>query len=172
MILRQLLLTVVFSLLKVFPVYSCSCIGNSTVEGSLKGSDIVIVGNVVAAEMIQEVDTSFEIGRDSSGQRRFRSFSKMKYRIVVTENFKGSYIGDTVTILTGMGGGDCGYHFAVGSSYVIYGYKRDRDQRILVGSSTYESDICTRTRKSDDASEIAQLRKLTHRKRLFRLFGH
>jgi hypothetical protein len=42
-----------------------------------------------------------------------------------------------IEILTGYGGGDCGYQFQVGIEYVIYAYKNS--------AGTLETSICTRT---------------------------
>jgi hypothetical protein len=51
----------------------------------------------------------------------------------------------TIKILTGWGGGDCGYQFERGQRYLVYAYV-DRDG--VLGTS-----ICTRTRELEHAGE-------------------
>jgi hypothetical protein len=140
---------------------ACSCIGESTVKGSVKSSDLVIVGNILTGERIDVADTSWSPGKDSLGNDRFVVRSKMKYRVLVTQTFKGKFKGDTITLLTGMGSGDCGYHFNVGSSYIIYGYKDAASNGWR--SNTFTTNICTRTRPATDISEIDAIRKATSR---------
>jgi len=50
-----------------------------------------------------------------------------------------------VEVVTGMGGGDCGYGFQVGEAYVVYAY-RNSEGRLSTG-------ICSRTRPLKDAAE-------------------
>jgi hypothetical protein len=50
-----------------------------------------------------------------------------------------------VTVLTGRGNGDCGYHFEVGESYLVYAYKYNESE---VGTN-----ICQRTARLDDAAK-------------------
>jgi hypothetical protein len=50
-----------------------------------------------------------------------------------------------IEILTGHGGGDCGYEFQVGADYVVYGYKN--------AEGRLETGICTRTRTLAQAAE-------------------
>lgn len=50
-----------------------------------------------------------------------------------------------IEILTGYGGGDCGYEFQVGTEYVVYAYKNSAGQ--------LETGICSRTRPLAEAAE-------------------
>jgi hypothetical protein len=74
------------------------------------------------------------------------------------------YAGDVLTgveasqkeieILTGDGGGDCGYRFQVGIEYVIYAYKNS--------AGRLETGICTRTRTLAEAAEdVKYIRKMS-----------
>jgi hypothetical protein len=52
------------------------------------------------------------------------------FRFVVIESFKGTErIGDQVDIATGMGGGDCGYGFAIGERYLVDAFKSNDQLR-------------------------------------------
>jgi len=50
-----------------------------------------------------------------------------------------------IEILTGYGGGDCGYPFQLGGEYVVYAYKNS--------AGRLETGICMRTRPLDQAAE-------------------
>jgi hypothetical protein len=65
-------------------------------------------------------------------------------RIKVERVWKGSPPAQ-VSIFTGRGGGDCGYGFEVGESYLVYAHKRGED-----GLGT---NICQRTAKLSEASK-------------------
>jgi hypothetical protein len=43
-------------------------------------------------------------------------------RFRVTKAYSGNP-GSEVAVQTGMGGGDCGYHFEPGHTYLVYGHK-------------------------------------------------
>jgi len=51
-----------------------------------------------------------------------------------------------IEILTGLGGGDCGYAFQLGTAYVVYAYKGSEGR--------LETGICGRTRRLADAAEV------------------
>jgi hypothetical protein len=58
-----------------------------------------------------------------------------------------------IEILTGLGGGDCGYPFQTGAEYVVYAYKNS-DGRL-------ETGICSRTRPLDKAGDdVAYFRSM------------
>ncbi len=54
--------------------------------------------------------------------------------------------GSEAEVVTGQGGGDCGYQFERGVRYVVYAYRGDKDGRLHTG-------ICTRTRPLAEADE-------------------
>lgn len=41
--------------------------------------------------------------------------------MLVDKVYKGVSIKDTISILTGLGGDDCGYNFSIDERYIIYG---------------------------------------------------
>ena len=60
-----------------------------------------------------------------------------------------------IEILTGMGGGDCGYSFQSGVDYIVYAYKNSEGR--------LETGICSRTRPLTQAAEdVAYLRAVPH----------
>ncbi|MFY9588187.1 MAG: carboxypeptidase-like regulatory domain-containing protein, partial [Actinomycetota bacterium] len=64
-------------------------------------------------------------------------YKQRMVRFSLEESFRGVQ-GRTVEILTGMGGGDCGYDFKQGEKYFVYAYLNPKDEKLHVG-------ICGRT---------------------------
>jgi len=94
---------------------------------------------------------------------RADSFTRV-FQLSVSESFRGPAIaGQDILIYTGNGGGDCGYRFEVGTSYLVYAELRgDR----LVTS------ICSRTGSAAETAHIIrQLRASQKGGRGFALFG-
>lgn len=58
----------------------------------------------------------------------------------------------TVKIVTGRGGGDCGFHFERGRRYLVYAYRSEEGE--------WGTGICTRTRAIEDAAEDLRYLKL------------
>jgi hypothetical protein len=51
-------------------------------------------------------------------------FPQKQVRLKVTRALAGiDSSAEEITIETGLGGGDCGYHFERGLEYIVYGYK-------------------------------------------------
>jgi hypothetical protein len=74
--------------------------------------------------------------------------------VLATLDVERTFIGTArgrVQIVTGSGGGDCGYHFDRGRKYLVYAWKAP--------SGRYATSICSRTRPVEDADE--DLRYLT-----------
>ena len=70
----------------------------------------------------------------------------------------------TLTILTGNGGGDCGFRFIEGQSYIVYGERDNYLFDVEDGIKTtrfkdaYWTNICTKTQQfnQDEADSIAK----------------
>ena len=82
----------------------------------------------------------------SSSDSKFSSmFRKKTVRFAVNESFRGIEE-RSVELETGMGGGDCGFAFESGQSYLIYAYRIRETGKLATG-------ICTRTQLLSKASE-------------------
>jgi Carboxypeptidase regulatory-like domain len=68
------------------------------------------------------------------------------FRFSVDQAFRGVN-GAQVAVMTGIGGGDCGYDFKIGEQYLIYAY-RDQQKKEMLSTS-----VCTRTRPIRNADE-------------------
>ena len=79
-------------------------------------------------------------------------FHSRIFRFTVDKAFRGAE-GKEVEVLTGSGGGDCGYGFQLGGQYFVYAY-RDKTNRLY-------TNICSRTRPASEAdADLAYVRDL------------
>jgi len=107
-------------------VWSCSCKPPDPPKKSLATVDAVFVGKVV-----QVVEGKKDV------------FPRKTVVLVVSTVWKGKLTKE-LSLTTGIGGGDCGYRFEEGKSYLIYAYGD-----VKKGMST---NICTRTRPLERAA--------------------
>lgn len=89
----------------------------------------------------------------------------------VNNIFKGSKATQKIRIMTGIGGGDCGYYFEAGKTYIVYA---DKQPYILIDSfkdenkisfkshdeGLFETDDCTGTTDQVTKEEAALKREL------------
>jgi len=90
-------------------------------------------------------------------------FTKV-FQLSISESFRGPTIaGQDIMIYTGNGGGDCGYRFEIGTSYLVYAH--------LAGDRLVTS-ICSRTGSfAETAHIIRQLRASQKGEQVADLFG-
>jgi hypothetical protein len=129
----------------VFPntAHACSCVADYSHEQAFDDAEAVFVGRVLA------IDEHRGFARQLLRTIPFLD-NRPSYRSVafhVTERWKGV---DTnlVTVATGFGGGDCGFLFAEGETYLVYAHDGDfYGEELATG-------ICSHTevlRHSEDA---------------------
>jgi hypothetical protein len=81
-------------------------------------------------------------------------FSQRVVRLIVEERFRGDVEKVETEVLTGWGGGDCGYGFRMGERYLVYAHRNEKDRKLY-------TSICTRTRPlADAADDLAFVREL------------
>lgn len=128
------------------PAAACSCVFDADANHAcfaFADSDAIFLGRVSEIE---------EIWRPEGEGRRSDepAWPERRVRFVIEEVFRG-VDGTEVEVTTGMGGGDCGYGFEVGESYLVYAYG--------AASGRPATGICTRTAPaSAAASDLAYLR--------------
>lgn len=110
-------------LLSTATAVACSCMGNRARCQSFWEANAVFSGQVISINIESEGD---RYGR----QRRV-------VRLFVKESFRGVSVPE-VEVITGLGGGDCGFGFQIGKDYLVYAYERETDHKL-------ETGICTRT---------------------------
>lgn len=142
---RALLLTFASLLLVIFSATraeACSCMMPGPPCQEFSEASAVFVGTVTGIKTAP---------RDEAEQRD----AARRVTFAVKEAFSGVK-GKQASVWTGFGGGDCGYSFDEGASYLVYASARP-DGRLYTG-------ICTRTRPaSAAASDVAFLRALARR---------
>lgn len=109
------------------PAEACTCLGGAAPCQAFFDVPAVFVGKV----------QSISEHTGASG------FSGRRVHLDVAEAFRG-VTSQEVDIDTGNGGGDCGYPFKVGESYLVYAYLEKDGQTLSTG-------ICTRTKPLRDA---------------------
>lgn len=97
------------------PVYACSCIIPGTPMEEMEKSDAVFSGEVT------KIEDSSSYGYDVT--------------LKVLETWKGTD-GSLIKVHTGMGGGDCGFGFKEGESYLVYASLTDGELQVYSCSLT------------------------------------
>lgn len=129
-----LILSVMCSLLSPRLSYACSCAPPSdslldSVESALEQADIVFVGEAENSELSDDDTvqiTTFYVRNSWKGTIANRVITKVVVSCCV-----------------------CGYHFDVGSTYLVFGYERK--------DNFYSASICSLTRNLEHATEIIHI---------------
>ena len=106
----------------------CSCAKAALPCIAFANSDVIFLGTVVGMGKGQR--------QLHSGERTL-DISTVKISFQVEEKFKGIDV-DHIDVQTGLGGGDCGFPFHMGRTYLVYA---DQD----VESGALETSFCSRT---------------------------
>ncbi len=127
---------------------ACECVGPILPCLGAENAQAVFVGQVLG---ITQVDPP------PKGEAAMPFYAR-KVSFKITESLKGG-VDDTVEVYTGTGGGDCGFGFAKGKSYLVYAH-RGTHGRLTTG-------ICARTREATRGAqdEIKELRLLAQEPR-------
>ena len=141
-----------------FGAIACSCVSPGTVQQEMLGSSRVFLGQVTAIKErpSQAEESWFSDFVEWTNQlfgapppMRDRDFPHKQITFAVKQTFKGTST-HTVRLATGMGGGDCGYAFEIGQTYVVYARGED---------NALEASVCSLTGlASDPRSGLAILR--------------
>ncbi len=94
--------------------------------------DVVFIGTVTRAATVPKKEGAQEY------QSRLVTFA-------VGERFRGIHA-EQAEVGTGLGGGDCGYAFKVGETYLVYAHRNKEDGQL-------STSICTRTRPLTQATD-------------------
>ena len=120
-------------LLSAQAAYACSCIDSGPPCQAYGAVSAVFSGRVM------------EITSFSSTDGPLKDYSQRLVRFAVLQPYRG-VSGNSAETVTGNGGGDCGYPFKVGESYLVYAYQNSQDNRLY-------ASICSRTRPLSEAGE-------------------
>jgi hypothetical protein len=124
--------------------HACSCARMGGECGAAKPAGTIFLGEVVSRRAIA-------IPAGIPGRNDLFS-TKYAFRIHVTEAFAGApRAGETVEVLTGGGGGDCGFNFEIGKRYIVDAYAFPAESRSEAPGVTLGTGICTRTQTEETA---------------------
>lgn len=149
----KILLNTAFLLASYQLALACTCIGEATVKEEMARSSAVFMGTVVSSKLKTVAD-------DSQAENLRLDLEYMEFSLVVEHKYKGWSLNDTVQVVTGFGGGDCGFEFALGKAYFVYCSYEDRHWNYGEKVKKFlTTDICRRTRLATDTSERQSLEK-------------
>jgi hypothetical protein len=128
-------------------VLACSCVGKNNIKKSYKSSSAVFTATVLNIDTVTITDTVFRNYFNDSLYIKSVCRTVVRVRISIQDNYKGMFSKDEEVIIeTGLGKGDCGYIFSIGSRYLIYGSHQERYlNKKLVKDTILFTNICTRT---------------------------
>lgn len=135
---------------------ACSCMPALTVKEEILRSDFVFTGTVKAKN-------KFIIKTYLPGIENL--FNDTEFVFEIDALYKGRQMDKTVEVLTGSGGGDCGYMFEIGEKYIVY------SRLVFPERLSYEmfepyyiTSICTRTQLYNE-TEIKGIQRIEKRSR-------
>jgi hypothetical protein len=156
LMLRRLAFAVfIFPLVVPSVIHACSCaMGTNGCGTALNRDSTVFLGQVISRDEIP----------DSEGGRSNGWPIGYAFHFRTTENFHGAAeAGQEVVISTDRGGGDCGYPFQIGTSYLVYATK---------GEAGFSTSICSGTSPEVMIyGVLKELRSLRDGARVDDLFG-
>lgn len=138
-IIKTYVLIVAFLLIAPIISKACSCIGSGAPCQAYWNTEAVFTGQVTEIADVPAKSATVDMSRLRD------SFPKRTIRFAVSEAFRG-ISGDSVEVMTGRGGGDCGYNFEKGQNYLVYAYKNLETGELGTG-------ICSRTALLSRATE-------------------
>lgn len=159
--------------------FACQCI-ETDYRKEIANTDLIFSGKVISVDSIFHTDT-LRIS-NSPGEMKMHIVVRKQFevKVIMKKIFKGRAEGDTVSIITGLGDGDCGFLFRPGNDYIIFGnrvcYKKmpyskinefdpEKNQRSFIEEMKgYRTDICMSTREyyksnEDDLKKVLGLKE-------------
>ncbi|MDL2309456.1 hypothetical protein LJC68_08485 [Bacteroidales bacterium OttesenSCG-928-B11] len=136
-------------------ISACSCIGEkASIKNAFKRNEVVFIGKVINIEMV-EILMELVPGAPKYTIPTYRH----KVTFIIEKTYKGRIDTNYIEVITGVGGGDCGYLFEVDKSYAVYAERRSKyyngDTRMDIHLYT---DMCKRT-TDDTISEKKEIEK-------------
>jgi hypothetical protein len=149
--------SVVCLLLSARATLACSCIAGRPACQGFWQTEGVFDGTVVS---IEPTTRQLDVG---VGDRTI-SVGERLVKLDVRQSWKGVDTG-SIEVVTGTGGGDCGFGFAVGERYLVFAMRRQLDGRLYVS-------ICGFTERFSASSDTARfLESLSRPSAGGRIFG-
>jgi hypothetical protein len=119
----------VFGLFALIPqlVHACSCVSiSSSCDRGWNAGETIFLGKVSSMEKMVKPESG--------------TFLSFAVHFITEDSFRGTgVLGSEIVIYTGAGGGDCGYPFVPGTSYLVYAFPGTSDGRL-------HASICSETK--------------------------
>lgn len=123
---------------------ACTCAGERAPCEQYWQASAVFIGTVIEGRLVTVKEDTYEHQMNA-------------VRISIDEAFRGVE-GAEVEVLTGLGGGDCGFGFRRSQQFLVYAYRDKDDQKLY-------TSICTRTRSISEANpDLLYIRGLSKAK--------
>jgi hypothetical protein len=128
----------------------CSCFQSEPLE-SVAQTDAVFRARAVTAVMVLTGDDGKVVYDSQTGTGSVQQIVALR----VEEVFKGD-VAPITLLVTGSGGGDCGYGFEEGKEYVVFAnVTREKRMTALVHApNVLTTSICSSTRPAADATDL------------------
>lgn len=127
-------------------IFGCSCSSESRElnANTLWKTDFIVKGKVVGIDTVAYHSTLNKEVKTTD--RRQVAFGKLRVALKMSSYFKvvGEFKSDTVYVYTATDGAACGYYFALGNVYMVYGSQRAKHLRDS-SKIEMETSICSRT---------------------------
>jgi len=121
-------------------VFACSCLQQTSCQ-AYNNADVIFVGKVVGSKEQKTIEDYSENNQNSntstSAKPKTINYDVGEIYFEVQESFLASEKGSRITIHSGTGGGDCGFWFKRGETYLVYARKEESDSPLAVSSLTY-----------------------------------
>src|SRR5438270_9015897 len=118
--------------------FACECAGTRPACQEYWEATAVFTGTVIESHRITVNDGGY-------------SHEMRAVHLSIDQSFRGVE-GAEVEVLTGLGGGDCGFGFRQAQQYLVYAYRSDSDGKLY-------TSICTGTRSvSEAANDLTYIR--------------
>ena len=127
--------TILFFSITTIDAYACSCAEIRPPCEAYWEASAVFVGVMTGDSSISVKDGQYQ-------------FQKRSVSFAIEEAFRGIQ-GAAAEVITGWGGGDCGFGFKRGERYLVYTYTNPQDNKLY-------ASICQRTRALSEAGEDLQ----------------
>ena len=123
---------------------ACTCAGERAPCQEYWEASAVFIGTVIEGRLITVKEGDYQ-------------FENRAVRLSIDEAFRGVE-GAEVEVVTGLGGGDCGFGFRRAQQFLVYAYRSEGDQKL-------HTSICTRTRAISEADpDLLYIRGLSKAK--------
>lgn len=136
---------VLFLLVAAPPALACSCIPPGSPVASMEQADAVFAAKVVSVapeETAASLPSTVHVNRMQRRKVVFELDRVWKGCEAAAEAEEAPH---HIELTTGAGGGDCGFDFMVGESYMVYAF--------ATADGSLVTSICSRTRHLRDAAE-------------------